>query len=467
MIPTPAAPGVDATKSLNIHTLRAPGTDLAPDRGRDNAQEPVLGHSVIGVWSGASRRKVRMIDKAGDEKAESGPWVQVSRLGNPLFNEVIVPLGKKDLWNVRYPTGDKAFENYVQHPELASLLPKLYPTVFPNLQHYKKPRADLDAILLTGIPKGIITGFQNYTGKVQADQLRLNVAIPPTNSPNRFGLLGNDLAGFPNGRRVSDDVVAIELESRCGRNDPAGRQELHAGRRGRSARAMAELAALDRPRSRPLPVDVPISRNASGRVRHTLVVTEDEMTEAYSARKHPEFVVLEIGEDVGALIVHADPELHGTEIEISPERADHLRSHKEVLERSLNGSSAFTAVFDAMPAGSYTLWMDGRARSRDVSGTGGEIVELDWRLRAHHFPHLAAAGAFTLGTGLTAYTLGLRHAFDADHISAIDNTTRKLMSEGRRPLSVGFFFSLGHSTVGTRARLASRAAISFAPGARQ
>src|SRR4029077_16477067 len=61
--------------------------------------------------------------------------------------------------------------------------------------------------------------------------------------------------------------------------------------------------------------------------------------------------------------------------------------------------------------------------------------------------HLGSAGAFTLGIGVTAYTLGLRHAFDADHIAAIDNTTRKLMSEGKRPLSVGFWFSLGHSTV--------------------
>ncbi len=59
----------------------------------------------------------------------------------------------------------------------------------------------------------------------------------------------------------------------------------------------------------------------------------------------------------------------------------------------------------------------------------------------------AARGAFTVGLGLTAYTLGLRHAFDADHISAIDNTTRKLMQERKRPLSVGFWFSLGHSTV--------------------
>jgi high-affinity nickel-transport protein len=65
--------------------------------------------------------------------------------------------------------------------------------------------------------------------------------------------------------------------------------------------------------------------------------------------------------------------------------------------------------------------------------------------RRHH--HLGAAGAFTVGIGVTAYTLGLRHAFDADHISAIDNTTRKLMSEGKRPLSVGFWFSLGHSTI--------------------
>jgi hypothetical protein len=108
------------------------------------------------------------------------------------------------------------------------------------------------------------------------------------------------------------------------------------------------------------------------------------MAEHHSARKHPEFVVLEIGEDMGALIVHADSQLHGTEIEISPARDDHLRSHKEVLERSVNGSPAFTAVFDAMPAGSYTLWMNGRARTRDVTLPGGEVVEVDWRTEAQH-----------------------------------------------------------------------------------
>src|SRR5262245_27384580 len=64
-----------------------------------------------------------------------------------------------------------------------------------------------------------------------------------------------------------------------------------------------------------------------------------------------------------------------------------------------------------------------------------------------HDYRLGSSGVFGLGIGITAYTLGLRHAFDADHIGAIDNTTRKLMSEGQRPLSVGFFFSLGHSSI--------------------
>jgi hypothetical protein len=173
-------------------------------------------HSVIGVWSAASRRKVRIIDKNNDERGESGPWVQVSRLGNPLFNEVIVPLGKKDFWNTTHPVNDKQFTKYVAHPELAKLIPILYPGVFPHLAGLTKPRADLEAILLTGIPAGIIPGFQNYTGPVQADQLRLNVAIPPSANPSRFGLLGGDAAGFPNGRRVSDDIVAIELRAVAG-----------------------------------------------------------------------------------------------------------------------------------------------------------------------------------------------------------------------------------------------------------
>ncbi len=102
----------------------------------------------------------------------------------------------------------------------AGLLPVLYPGVFPNLAAYKKPRADLDAILLTGIPGGVVPGFQNFTGTVQADMLRLNLAIPPAASPKPLGIVGGDPAGFPNGRRVFDDVVTVELRAVAGATIP-------------------------------------------------------------------------------------------------------------------------------------------------------------------------------------------------------------------------------------------------------
>jgi hypothetical protein len=221
LIATSPAMGVDATATLNVHTIaiRVPIKHLTRDGSAPT--DPMSRRAVLGVWGAASRRKTRVIDKANDERAEAGPWVQVSRLGNPLFNEVVVPLGKKDKWNATHPAGDKAFAKYVEHPELAKLLPVLYPNVFPHLAGLKAKRADLVAILLTGLPKGIINGFQNNTGSVLSDMLRLNVAIPPTKwDPNPLGLLGNDLAGFPNGRRVFDDVVNIELRAVAGLTYP-------------------------------------------------------------------------------------------------------------------------------------------------------------------------------------------------------------------------------------------------------
>jgi hypothetical protein len=108
--------------------------------------------------------------------------------------------------------------------------------------------------------------------------------------------------------------------------------------------------------------------------------------EDYAARKHPEFIVLDIGEDVGALIVHTDPELHGVEVELSLAGDDGRRSHKEVLERSIDGRPAFTAVFDGLRAGSYTLWTGGEPRARGVVIEGGTIAELDWRTRVTREP---------------------------------------------------------------------------------
>ena len=217
LIPSAAAVGVDGTRGFNVHTIALQVKTKALTRG--SANDPSNPKAVIGVWASASRRAARVSQADGDV-VESGPWRQVSRLGNPLFNEVIVPMAAKDRWNALPPAADASFAKYVAKPELAGLLPALYPGVFPNLAAYKKDRADLEAILLTGIPDGIIPGFQNFTGSAPADMLRLNTAIPPTSSPNRFGILGGDLAGFPNGRRPQDDVVAIELRAVAGATIP-------------------------------------------------------------------------------------------------------------------------------------------------------------------------------------------------------------------------------------------------------
>jgi hypothetical protein len=101
--------------------------------------------------------------------------------------------------------------------------------------------------------------------------------------------------------------------------------------------------------------------------------------EDYAARRHPEFVAIDIGGDVGALIVQTDAQLHGVEIEISPSGHDRSRTHKQVLERAIDGRPAFTAVFDGLRAGSYTLWVDDAPRARDVKICGAAIAELDWR----------------------------------------------------------------------------------------
>jgi Domain of unknown function (DUF4331) len=207
-----AAPGVNATNNVNVHSIAIQVPVSALTRS---------GHPTIGVWTTASRQRVRLWDADNGENVDSGPFRQVSRLGNPLVNEVLIPLGHKDQWNSLPPSDDKRFAAYVTQPGLAALLPVLYPGVFPNLAALvksAKPRADLEAILLTGIPAGIIPGFQNFTGAVLADMLRLNTSVPPTPSAKQsiYGLLGGDAAGFPNGRRVTDDVVAIELRALAG-----------------------------------------------------------------------------------------------------------------------------------------------------------------------------------------------------------------------------------------------------------
>jgi hypothetical protein len=218
-------PGVNSTADVNVHSLalQVPTGQLT----RSTPTGPSDPAAVIGVWTTASRQRV-FIEPDGIINQQgffSGPWTQVSRLGNPLTNELIIGIGDKDVWNRSQPVADgQGFLHYFAQPLLAQLLPSLYPGVFPNLGTYNSvpshTRPDIEAIFLTGIPAGVITQaptFTNYNGTgVKADQLRLNTAIPPASSPNSLGLLGLDVAGFPNGRRVFDDVATIALRAVAG-----------------------------------------------------------------------------------------------------------------------------------------------------------------------------------------------------------------------------------------------------------
>ena len=158
---------------------------------------------TIGVWAATDRQKV-VVTLKKHKLVKTPKWVQVSRLGNPLVNELLIPTQLKDKWNSTTPDKDKQYEQYYSSPVLAHLLNVLYPSFgpFPETN-----RTDLVAVLLTGLKSPAL----NYTGAAEADELRLNLAIPPTapDKVNRLGVLGGDLAGYPNGRRLEDDIVDI------------------------------------------------------------------------------------------------------------------------------------------------------------------------------------------------------------------------------------------------------------------
>jgi hypothetical protein len=158
-------------------------------------------NAVIGVWASAARRKTTTITGNGQDNSYSGPFVEVSRLGMPLVNEVVIPIGKKDLWNNSMPSGDGQFLSYVQYPELAGLLNAIYGISVPP-----GPRSDLVQVFLTGIP-----GLNQPAGVVPSEQLRMNVMIPAYPLVSRFGVIAGDLGGFPNGRRLEDDVTDVAL----------------------------------------------------------------------------------------------------------------------------------------------------------------------------------------------------------------------------------------------------------------
>ena len=205
--------GVDSTSGFNVNTIaiEVPIQDLT----RTNAvpASSTASDAVVGVWATASRRSTTVLRTNG-KRLSTGPFRQVSRLGNPLVNEVVIPLGFKDRFNMSTPAGDAQFAPFVVDPQLAKLLAAVYGITIPPA-----PRNDLVAIFATGIPAGSPAGATYTTflsdGKPH-EMLRLNVAIAPSANPNRLGLLGGDVAGFPNGRRPGDDVTDIALRAVAG-----------------------------------------------------------------------------------------------------------------------------------------------------------------------------------------------------------------------------------------------------------
>jgi hypothetical protein len=190
LIKKPTAPGEDYLAGFNVHSIaiQIPTAHLVQG-----------GDPVIGVWASTWRRQTRVLGPAGSQ-LQSGNWVQVSRLGQPLVNEVVVPRGAKDLFNASYPYYDSIFAGGVLKPELANLIPVLYPgvkvptTVDAGLK--LGGREDIATIFLTGIP-GV-----NQPKKVRpSEELRLNTTMP---------------SAFPNGRALSDDVVDTELRALAG-----------------------------------------------------------------------------------------------------------------------------------------------------------------------------------------------------------------------------------------------------------
>jgi hypothetical protein len=210
--PLDDAKGVDGVAGYNTASivLQVPLSEV-----RRSATRP-----VVGVWASAERRAERKISTSG-KVAWSGPWIQVSRLGNPLINEVIIPRHLKDYWNAQPPRKDSQFLKYYAAPELAGLVNFLYPAIDDAKT---TGRTDLSLILLKGVP-----GVNALSSApVASDMLRVNTSLAPTpngacyhpalslpasTAPSRLGVLDGDLCGFPNGRRLLDDVTDIEIRA--------------------------------------------------------------------------------------------------------------------------------------------------------------------------------------------------------------------------------------------------------------
>jgi hypothetical protein len=209
-----------ADTSIETITMQVPESDVTRDH------KPVSGpdadNATVGVWASTERRKLQVTNARFDSNAGArGGWVQVSRLGNPLVNELFVPTGLKDAYNKTRPdTDDARIKKFMLAPEFARQINALpgellgaqvgLPVKLPvKLDAPETDRTDLVQVFLTGMP-----GLNQIdkTNPVGADTLKLNMGVPPAQTPNRFGVIGGDRAGFPNGRRLEDDATDIFVQ---------------------------------------------------------------------------------------------------------------------------------------------------------------------------------------------------------------------------------------------------------------
>ena len=363
------APGVNATNHLNVHSIaiQVPITAVAR-----------TGHPVIGVWTTASRQRVRVWDADHGKNVDSGPFRQVSRLANPLVNEVLIPMGKKDQWNSLPPSDDKLFASYFANPGFSGLLPTLYPGVFPHLDALNKsgkPRADIEAIFLTGIPAGIVPGFTNLTGPIQADMLRLNTSIPPATSKlSTLGVVGGDLAGFPNGRRPIDDVVTIELRALAGLTYPLIDKTFMPDAAAKAVTDGLDGTSVAHP---------PIGHFPYLGTRTTATTTrpDDRIRsgpDRPGCRRH------------GARRRDRRPDpVHAARAGRRGDRdqpgrrargpgAGAARTHSRVRPRPMPGATRYAAVYPGLPAGRYTIWRDEHTPATAATVTGGQVSSCYW-----------------------------------------------------------------------------------------
>jgi hypothetical protein len=218
--PGNAGQGRDDLAGYNVQAIVLEVPIEALTSNNTNPTDPLDPAAVLGLWSTTRSCKHELVagrdgglseEELSDFSVFARKGFQVSRLGMPLVNEVVIPIRFKDRWNASNPRGDAQFLPYVVDPELAVLLESLYGVTRPA-----PPRCDLVSIFLTGIE-----GLNQPLNVVPSEQMRLNVAIKHDENPDsRLGVLGGDFDGFPNGRRLTDDVVDIAEQVVAGRLYP-------------------------------------------------------------------------------------------------------------------------------------------------------------------------------------------------------------------------------------------------------